>query len=168
VAYHYNFRALGRGFYDGVVPALERLKKDNIHCGVLSNAQFYTPIDLTLFVRDQSSGRYDDHHELFDLDLEFYSFEYGVAKPGLALFEKLFNVLYESHILPSQVVFVGNDLAADIRPARDAGMRTAFFAGDSRTAYLYELEETVVPDIVFTSYDQLPSRIAFHEEKQSQ
>lgn len=165
MAYAYNFWALGRGFYPGVVDALTRLKNDNMACGLLSNAQFYTPIDLTLFARDQSGDGLDDHLELFDPDLCFFSYEYGVAKPGRLLFEKLYNVLYERHILPGQAVFVGNDLRADIEPAAEIGMQTAFFCGDHRSAFLHDAAGVVVPGISFTSYDDLPLMLSFYEEK---
>lgn len=168
MAYFYNFHALGRGFYPGVVDALAKLTADNLSLGILSNAQFYTPIDLTLFTRDQGGGRYDDHLELFHTDLVFFSYEYGVAKPGMVLFEKLFNLLYEMQILPSQAVFVGNDLSADIEPAQRIGLRTALFCGDSRTAYLGNDVGRVIPDIVFTDYAHLPSLIRFHGENKTQ
>jgi len=162
MAYFYNFHALGRGFYPGVVDALARLRGAGVALGILSNAQFYTPIDLTLFARDQSDGRCDDYLELFDSDLVFYSYEYRVSKPGRLLFEKLYNALYELQILPSQTVFVGNSLAADIEPARSAGMKTAFYCGDRRSAFLGDLAGSVTPDIAFHSYDELPARIHLH------
>ncbi len=165
MAYAYNFWAFARGFFPGVVEALEALKKRGIRAGILSNAQFYTPIDLTLFVREQSEDRYDDFRELFDEDLCFFSYEYGVAKPGAMLFEKLFNVLYEKHILPAQTVFVGNDLAADIKPAGRIGLRTALFCGDSRSVFVHDLAGKVVPDITFESYDELSTLLSFYEEK---
>jgi putative hydrolase of the HAD superfamily len=162
MAYHYNFCALGRGFYPGVVDALSALVAANIRLGVVSNAQFYTPIDLTLFARDQSGGRCEDYLELLDTDLIFYSYEYGIAKPGAFMFEKLFNALYEMQILPSQTVFVGNDLAADIEPAQRIGLRTAFFRGDRRSAFMGESAGKIVPDISFASFGELPHMVNFH------
>jgi len=162
MAYFYNFHALERGFYDGVVESLERLKRGNLKLGILSNAQFYTPIDLTLFVRDQGEGRYADYLEFFDSDLILYSYEYGVAKPGALLFRKLFDALYQQNIAPSQTVFVGNDLAIDIKPAQEIGMKTALFCGDRRSTYLHDMAGEVVPDIAFTSFYQLPQLISFY------
>jgi putative hydrolase of the HAD superfamily len=133
--------------------------------GIVSNAQFYTPIDLSLFVRDQGGDRYDDYTELFDDDLTFFSYEYGIAKPGLFLFRKLYDALYEYHILPKQTVFVGNDLAADIEPAAEVGMKTALFCGDRRSAFLHGLQGRVVPDIAFSDYAELPSVLSFHGEE---
>ncbi len=164
-AYYYNFQALGRLFYEGVVPALTCLRENNIRCGILSNAQFYTPIDLSLFVRDQSNNTLEDYHELFDADLTVFSYVYGVAKPNQILLQKLYDALYELQILPQQTVFVGNDLSLDIQPSIDAGMHTAFFTGDDMSAFVHDLSGTVMPDIVFNSWDELPDKISFFEEK---
>ncbi len=164
LAFTYNFLFLGRQLYPGVIKALEQLKQNNIMLGILSNAQFYTPIDMTLAVRDQSKGKYEDYNELFDVDLTFYSYEYGYSKPNELLFRKLYDALYEYHILPSQTVFVGNDLALDIQPAAAAGMRTAFFTGDDFVAFEHDLRGKVIPDICFDSWDELVQKIHFHGE----
>jgi putative hydrolase of the HAD superfamily len=164
VAYSYNFLSLGRQMYPGVVDALENLHQSNIHLGILSNGQFYTPIDITLFIRDQSDGRFEDMNELFDPDLVFFSYQYMVAKPNPLLFQKLFDALYEYHILPNQTVFVGNDLALDIAPALEAGMRTALFTGDENATYVHELSGKVVPDICFDDWSELPQKISFFSE----
>jgi putative hydrolase of the HAD superfamily len=165
MAFFYNFHSLGRALYPGVVDALVELRKNNIRLGIVSNAQFYTPIDLTLLMRDQSGDRIDDYLELFDTDLVFYSYEYGYSKPNQLLFRKLFDALYELHILPQQTVFIGNDLRIDIEPARDAGMLTAFFSGDRHAAFVHDLEGAVTPDIAFTAWRELPRLLSFYEEK---
>jgi putative hydrolase of the HAD superfamily len=163
-AYYYNAVALGGNLFPNVVEALVALKKDNIRLGIVSNAQFYTPIDLTLLIREQSENTYDDYLELFDEDLIFYSYEYGVAKPGRLLFEKLYNALYESHILPAQTVFVGNDLALDIQTAQDVGMKTALYCGDRKSTFLHDLAPTVIADLTFQDYAELPAKVSFHDE----
>lgn len=164
-AFCYNFYSLGRGLYPNVVDTLSTLKKNNIELGILSNAQFYTPMDLTLFVREQSRGVYEDYNVLFNPDLTFYSYEYGVAKPNVLLFRKLYEALYEYHILPEQTVFVGNDLVLDIEPAAKAGMRTALFAGDRSSAYFHDKSGEVIPDITFTNWEELPLKLSFFSER---
>jgi len=166
MAYHYNGTALGRGLYPGVASSLLALKNNNLQLGIVSNAQFYTPIDLTLFLRDQNEG-IDDYRELFEEDLVVYSSIEGVAKPNPALFQRLFDSLYEYHILPEQTVYVGNDLSQDVRPAKRAGMRTAFFAGDAQSAFFHDLAGEVEPDITFADFNELPERICFFSEKQT-
>jgi putative hydrolase of the HAD superfamily len=163
MAFHYNFYALGRGLYPGTADALGHFRDSGMLLGIVSNGQFYTPMDLTLFLRDEKGRACDDYLELFDPDLVFFSYEYGVAKPHQLLFRKLYDALYNYSILPGQVVFVGNDLALDIRPAQEAGMRTAFFTGDRDSAYRYDLESTVVPDIAFSSWGDLKDRVFMGE-----
>jgi putative hydrolase of the HAD superfamily len=165
IAFYYNLHSLGRGFYDGVVEALSRLKKNNIKLGIVSNAQFYTPIDLTLFIRGQSNETFDDYKDFFENDLIFLSYEYGMAKPNQILMRKLFDALYEYQILPQQTVFVGNDLSLDIKPAVEAGMLTAFFTGDDKSAFEHDLRGKVIPDIVFDSWDELPDKIIFNKKR---
>jgi putative hydrolase of the HAD superfamily len=165
MAYYYNFSALGRRLYPGVIDALRGLKEGNIRLGILSNAQFYTPIDLTLLLRDTSGNAIDDFRELFDPDLTFFSYEYNMAKPNGLLFQKLLVALHEMKIEPSETVFVGNDLVVDIKAASHAGMKTAFFVGDRQSAFFHTSAGAVVPDISFSSFDDLVRRISFYEGK---
>jgi putative hydrolase of the HAD superfamily len=158
----YNFLGMGRELYPGVADALGRLKGDNIALGILSDAQFYTPIDLTLLLRDQSGGGVDDYNELFDTGLIFLSSDYGFVKPSEVLFRRLFDALYEYHITPAQTLFVGNDLSADILPAAALGMKTALFCGDD--IMLFGTGADVVPDIIFNKWSELPDKVSFHGE----
>ena len=168
VAFYYNFHSFNRGLYPGVAGGLKSLSDNNILLGIVSNAQFYTAIDLTLFIRDQSEGEIDDYARLFDPDLLFFSFEYGVSKPNQVLFRKLFDALYQLQILPSQALFVGNDLVSDIKPAGDAGMKTGFFIGDKESAFVHDSGGIVIPDIAFSSWDELPQRVSFHSKIERQ
>jgi putative hydrolase of the HAD superfamily len=165
IAYYYNFHVFNRGLYPGVSETLLSLKRKSMALGILSNAQFYTPIDMTLFLRDASGGRIDDMAEVFDNDLVFFSYEYRMAKPSRELFRRLFDALYEYQVLPAQSVFVGNDVSADIRPARDAGMKTALFAGDDTCIFARDGDDGVVPDIVFSDWNELPELVSFQGEK---
>jgi putative hydrolase of the HAD superfamily len=164
LAYTYNFLSMGRELYPGVSSALKKLKDGNIALGILSDAQFYTPIDLTLLLRDQSGGAVVDYGELFDTDLTFLSCEYGFVKPSETLYRRLFDALYEYRITPDQTVIAGNDLAADIAPAAALGMRTALFCGDDLTVFGRDGGGGVVPDIVFYDWEELPEKLLFHGE----
>jgi putative hydrolase of the HAD superfamily len=162
MAFYYNFHSFNRCLYPGVAKALKALSASNILLGIVSNAQFYTSMDLTLFLRDQTRGEIDDVTRLFDPDLLFFSYEYGVSKPNPILFRKLFDALYEFQIFPSQALFVGNDLVADIKPAADAGMKTAFYTGDKESAFLHDGAGAAIPDISFSSWDELPRKVSFY------
>jgi len=160
LAYAYNFFSLGRELYPGVVDALAALKKKNIVLGIVSTAQFYTPIDLTLLIRDQSRGVYDDFNELFEPDLTFFSCECSGARQGETMFRPLCRALLERRIIPEQTIFAGNDLVKDIGPAAEAGMRTAMFTGDRHSALLHGRERTIVPDMAFATWDELPRKVS--------
>lgn len=163
-AFTYNFYALGRNLYPGIIDTLEKLKENNFVLGILSNAQFYTSIDLNLLLREQSNSKYEDMLDFFDPDLTFYSFEYQVSKPNPLLFRRLFDALYEYQILPSQTVFVGNDLLIDIEPALKVGMKTAFFTGDKQSAFLHNADGKVIPHLTFSDWHDLPSKISFFQK----
>jgi putative hydrolase of the HAD superfamily len=163
MAYFYNFHALNGALYPGVVDSLSTLLESQIKLGIVSNGQFYTPLDLTLLLRAHSKDQIDDYLDIFDRNLVYFSYEYGVAKPSKLLFEKLYDALYEYHILPEQTVFVGNDLQQDILPAQEIGMKTAFFTGDCRSAFTSG-STSIIPDIVFKDYLGLPGKITFHGE----
>ncbi len=163
MAFYYNFHALGRGFFDGVVDAIQKMSESNIKVGVVSNGQFYTPIDLTLFARDQSSDEIDDYLDIFDPELTFFSFEYNCARPGRRLFEKLFDSLQENQILPEQTVYIGNDLSLDVQEPQAIGLKTALFTGNRNSTFLHDLSDEVIPDISFTSWHELSEKISFYK-----
>jgi putative hydrolase of the HAD superfamily len=167
VAYAYNFFALNRGLYPDVADALLGLKKQNILLGIISNAQFYTPIDLSLFLRDQTNNEIDDYLRIFEQDLVFFSYEYGVSKPNILLYRKLFDALYEYNVLPEQTIFIGNDIVSDIYSAQQVGLKTAFFIGDSRCSFTHEKSE-IIPDISFSLWKELPDKISFYPDKSFQ
>ncbi|ERP30966.1 HAD family hydrolase [Chitinivibrio alkaliphilus] len=162
VAYYYNFFALNRGFFPEVFATLQALRQDNISLGILSNAQFYTPIDMNHFLREQSNNTVVDLYELFDLDLCFYSYQYGIAKPGEFLYTRLLSALKSMEIAPSQTLFVGNDLELDMMSAREVGLRTAFFTGNKESTFLHGRGEEFVPDLSFSHFSQLPEKVSFH------
>lgn len=163
MAFYYNFHALGRGFFEGVVDAIKKLNESNIKVGIVSNGQFYTPIDLTLFCRDQSNDEIDDYLDIFEPQLTFFSYEYNSARPGRRLFEKLFDSLQEQNILPEQTVYVGNDLSLDVQEPQDIGLKTALFTGNRDSTFLHDLADDVIPDISFSNWDELARIISFYK-----
>jgi putative hydrolase of the HAD superfamily len=106
---------------------IEELRDANVVLGIVSNAQFFTPLLFRAFF---------DAAELemgFDEKLVLYSYLHGRAKPSLVLFQKARDVLLGRSILPENVLFVGNDEKNDIVPAFRTGFQTAFFRGDRRS-----------------------------------
>ena len=121
--------------------------------GVVSNAQFYTPLTLGAFPETGWGGG------LFDPGLCAWSYKLREAKPSERLVQTALGRLEEREgIKPSEVLYVGNDMLNDILPADRAGCRTALSAGDGRSFRLREGEPRVAginPDLVVTDLLQL-------------
>jgi putative hydrolase of the HAD superfamily len=103
------------------------LHEAGVVLGIVSNAQFFTPLLFRAFfdAAEVEMG--------FDEKLILYSYMQGRAKPSPLLFEKARGILLERSILPENVLFVGNDTASDLLPACRTGFQTALFCGDRRS-----------------------------------
>mgnify|MGYP000743054793 CR=1 FL=1 len=127
-------------------------KEQGMTMGIVSNAQFYTPIVLRWFFGKEL---YDS---AFDSRLRFYSWREGCAKPSATLFERAKTALQSMEIPSESVLFLGNDMRNDIRPAEESGFRTVLFAGDRRSLRLRNEDETcrgISPDWIVTHLNQL-------------
>jgi putative hydrolase of the HAD superfamily len=125
--------------------------------GVVSNAQFYTPLMLRAFL-----GRPMDAAG-FDPRCCAWSYRQGVAKPSTDVYGPALAGLREHHGLrPEAVLYIGNDMRNDIQPARALGCRTALFAGDARSLRLREDDPAmcgIAPDRVITTLGQIDSQL---------
>jgi putative hydrolase of the HAD superfamily len=130
-----------------------KLSARGLVLGVVSNAQFYTPLMLEAFLGQplQKLG--------FDPDCCAWSYRQGVAKPSLSVYLPALRGLAERHgIAPAQVLYIGNDMRNDVRPAQALGCRTALFAGDARSLRLRADDpgmRDIQPDRVITSLDRI-------------
>ena len=104
----------------------------NIKMGLISNAQFYTPILFDIFfdLNVVDLG--------FDPELTLFSYQIGRAKPSVMLYDLMGERLALKGIPRSSTLYVGNDMLNDIRPAKQAGYQTALFAGDARSLRMRE------------------------------
>ena len=140
----------------GMKEIIAKFNNNNTVLGIVSNAQFYTPIIMNYFLY-QSNGA--DYIKGIDPALQVFSYKEGVAKPEIRLYQKVQRALLEKHgIQPDECLFVGNDMYKDIYPAHKAGMKTALFAGDERSLRLRKEKPEIrnlEPDFVITKLDQL-------------
>ena len=129
----------------GAGELLAALKGSGLTLGLISNAQFFTPLLFDAFFAGppESLG--------FDPRLLIYSFEEGEAKPSPRLFSKAAASLASRGIPPEAVLYTGNDMLNDILPAAVTGFKTALFAGDRRSLRIREGNPLVG--------DLLPSRV---------
>jgi putative hydrolase of the HAD superfamily len=131
---------------------LRRLRDGPYRSGIISNAQFYTPLCIEQLFR-QSLG-----------DLGFavttWSYREGIAKPSPALFRIFLDRAraLDGDLRGEEILYIGNDIRNDIAPARELGFRTALFAGDKRSLRLRRNDPElarVTPDVVLTDLGQL-------------
>ncbi len=128
---------------------IQRLSRQGYIIGIVSNAQFFTPLLLRILMPEV--------YATINTRYCIWSYKEGIAKPDTALFTRLIDVMpYQKH----ELLFVGNDMKNDIWCASQVGMKTALFAGDARSYRPRTQEDSVkniIPDCILTSLDQLSS-----------
>ncbi len=131
VAYFFDDVYQTKALYPGAQETLEGVRRLGLRQGIISNAQFYTPIALNML---------------------------GVSKPNPLAFERAKVRLHAMGIEPDRVLYVGNDVLNDMLAARAAGFRGVLFAGDRESLNLRkDRPECAVfrPDAVIKSLPQL-------------
>jgi len=136
----------------GLDETLRTLRHRGLKMGIISNAQFFTPLLFDWFLGAPPT------HLGFDDSLTLYSFRHGEAKPSHNLFEICADRLLGLGFPPESVVYIGNDMQNDIVPAANAGWQTGLFAGDRRSLRLRRNRKECLkrhPDLVITDLRQL-------------
>lgn len=106
---------------------LGRCAAAGLPLGIVSNAQFYTP----LFIEAAYGAPLFGPGGLgFDPDLTFWSFERLRAKPDPAMFRLLAEGLRKRGVDASDACYIGNDALNDCAAAAEVGFMTALFSGD--------------------------------------
>lgn len=135
---------------------LQSIRDGKKAMGIISNAQFYTPLLFSWFCG------FEPENLGFQSELILYSYRHGYAKPSDFLFEQAVQGLQEMKIRPEQTIYVGNDMRNDIYPAKKSGMKTALFAGDRRSLRLRETDDccnNLSADVIITDLAQLPGHL---------
>jgi putative hydrolase of the HAD superfamily len=142
----------------GLKETLAGLRERDCRLGIVSNAQFYTPIMLAGLLGTGLTALG------FEEPLCVWSYRELQGKPSPHLFEKATEALQRHHrIRPEETLYVGNDMRNDIAAASRSGCRTALFAGDRRSLRRREEDPFcagVVPDLVLTELPQLLTALA--------
>ena len=158
---HFDFRRLAVEYEARTNPTwpmpemsatLRELSGRGLVLGIVSNAQFYTP-RLFPALAEQSLEALG-----VDAELQYYSYHDGWAKPGEFMYRRAKHDCEQRGIEAGRVLYVGNDMLNDIRPAQSVGFRTALFAGDRRSLRMREGDDRVadvVPDIVLADLPSL-------------
>lgn len=141
----------------GMKEVLVELKSRGIPLGIVSNAQFYTPIIMNYFLTGEFSTKQEI--DFFDPELSVYSYKELRAKPDVALFNKIKSTLKNKYKLqPTDAVFVGNDMLKDVYTAKNSGVRTALFSGDKRSLRIREDDQRakgIFPDFFVNDLMQI-------------
>jgi len=141
----------------GMKEILLKLKVKGVPLGIVSNAQFYTPILMNYFITGKFSTAQDI--EPFDPELSVYSYKELRAKPDVKLFDKIKTSLSKKYNLqPNYAIFIGNDILKDVHTAKKSGLRTALFSGDKRSLRIREGDQRVkgiFPDFFINDLKQI-------------
>lgn len=135
----------------GLGGCLEGLQGLDMHLGIVSNAQVFTPF-LFPALTEKTLEDFG-----FTSSSCVWSWVLKEAKPSTKLYELLLSKLPDG-LEPSECLYVGNDMRNDIAPAQAVGMKTALFAGDARSLRWREgdpIVEGVEPDLILTHLHQL-------------
>jgi len=153
------FEVLSNRIYPmpGMKELLNQLSAQSYPLGIVSNAQFYTPVIMNFFLHDTISE--DEAVSPFDPDLTIFSYKYMRSKPDMFLFELLKEQCKRKYdLFADEILFIGNDMYRDIYPAFLAGFKTALFAGDTKSLRLRQEKpelKKIVPDYIITDLMQL-------------
>jgi len=136
---------------------LENLSKAGYPLGIVSNAQFYTPAIMNYFITGELAM--GENISGFDPGLIVFSYIKSIAKPDPQMFQRILEVSAQKYnAAPDEILFVGNDMHKDVWAAKNAGIKTALFAGDKRSLRLHKSKpevQAIQPDFTITDLIQL-------------
>lgn len=153
LAAEYEARANPTWPMPGSAELLSEIVAAGIPMGIVSNAQIFTPSLVKDLLSENSLEAGG-----FDLNLCIFSNRFRQAKPGPRLFDALRDGLAMRGIAPHHAVYVGNDMLNDVWAASQAGLATAWFAGDLRSCRPRQDDprcRSLRPDVVLTNLVQL-------------
>jgi len=136
----------------GLETILQALKSRGLIMGLVSNAQFFTPLLFKAFLER------DIDEVGFTRELVLYSYLYGYAKPSSFLFERARSILDTHGFAPEEALYVGNDMLNDVYAAARSGFQTVLFAGDARSLRMREEDprcREVKPDVTVLDLKQI-------------
>jgi putative hydrolase of the HAD superfamily len=136
----------------GALSLIEFLRVRRMPLGIVSNAQFYTPL-LFEFLSGLTLDRMGFQEEYIS-----WSYEKKCGKPDPLIFRDPLDELKRLGIKSHEILYVGNDMLNDIATASALGLKTALFAGDQRSLRMREQDSRVIgvkADYIITELGQL-------------
>lgn len=125
------------------------LRKTGMPMGIVSNAQFYTPLLMEFLFKEslEEMG--------FNSNLASWSYRCGCGKPDPLIFKTPVDKLMRMGIKKKEILYVGNDMLNDVSCASGLGLKTVLFAGDHRSLRLREDDDRVKTEADYIINDLL-------------
>lgn len=162
MAYLYDCAFQDMSLYPDIAQCLDDLNRAGLIQGIISNAQFYTPLRLRHLLRQDLKRDDLELDSFFTEPLVYFSYELGYSKPNPLAFQKAISYLKTQGITTDKALFIGNDMLNDIAAARENGFQTMLFGADKSQTKLREDEERcrhVQPDAIVTQANQIAQLI---------
>ncbi len=156
VAYFFHSRLQGIEAAPEALATLEQVRRGGFHQGILGDGQRFTTVQLLRALG--SPDKLPALGDLFSPGGVVLSCHAGVRQPSRSLSRTAAEAWESLGVRPSQVLHVGCRLKDDLAVARQAGFRTALYAGDgtSLEASPDELRDPVLkPDRLITRISQV-------------
>lgn len=156
VSYFFHSCLQGVAEMDNAAVVVRGVAEAGIAQGLLSDGQAFT---LTQLLRAfQASTKLPSLGRLFAAGCVVLSHDVGVKKPSRTLFNAAADAFTQHGIGPSEVLYISSRMPDDLTVAKQAGFRTALFAGDKNSlrASTEELLNTDLrPDRLLTELTQI-------------
>ena len=162
MGYFFDCRLQTTSLYRGIAECLAALRQAGRIQGIISNAQFYTPLRLRRALRRALKNSDLELEDFFTEPLVLFSYELGFSKPNPRAFERVVKELRRRNIAPENILFIGNDMLNDIAAASAHGLRTLLFAADRDQVNMRAGDprcEQVRPDAVAVRAEQITDSV---------
>ena len=156
IAYFFHASLQGTACYETAAATCARLHERGVQQGIFADGQCFSFVQLSRGLKAQQPSI--NPEAIFSPKLRVFSADKRVKKPAPTLTAAVIAAVEAAGLAPHEVLHVGSSLPRDIKPARQAGMRTALFAGDraSLVATPEQLKDPQLrPDLLITQLDQL-------------
>ncbi len=161
-AYFFDAALQKTYLYHGISSTIQQLKNAGVIQGIISNAQFYTPLHLRRLIRTDLNQNNWQLDQIFSCRLLLFSYQLGCSKPNPLAFNLARDYARTLGIRPDEILYIGNDLLNDTWAANQAQFQTMLFAADKTQLTLRADDhrcQNFRPNALVTSADQIAPMI---------
>jgi len=156
VAYFFHSSLQGLQVMPEVLATLGQLSEQGKKVALFADAQPFTLVQVLRGLGSQ--GTLPPLSELFTQECFCFSYREGVRKPSASFYQTLIDRFEQLAISPEEILHVGTRIHDDLAIAKQFGMKTALFAGDSLSVQASKEEvrnPETKPDRLITNLNQL-------------